>query len=97
MRKDFTVSNCGFQSQNKETTSERLKLTKKMMGVVSFWVVRTAEHIQTGEKVVRRWGPYRTNEEAEMKKLEDEEAAAVLDGYEYTYRIETAPTIPGSK
>jgi hypothetical protein len=71
-------------------------MTKKMMGVVGFWLVRTAEHIQTGEKVVHRFGPYRTNEEAEMKKLEDDEAVG-KPGYEYTYRIETAPTIPDSK
>jgi hypothetical protein len=37
----------------------------KMIGVVGFWLVRTTEHIQTGEKVVRRFGPYRTNEKAD--------------------------------
>jgi hypothetical protein len=66
------------------------------MGVIGFWLVRTAEHIPTGQKIVHRFGPYRTNEEAAMKKLEDEEAVGMPE-YEYSYRIETAPTIPDSK
>jgi hypothetical protein len=66
-------------------------MAKRMMGVVAFWLVRTAEHIETGEKVVDRFGPYSTHQEAEMKRLEDEEAVGNRE-YEYAYRIETAPT-----
>jgi hypothetical protein len=63
-------------------------MTKEIMGVVRFWLVRTAEHIQTGKKVVDRFGPYATNKEAEKNRWEDEEARGMSE-YEYAYHIET--------
>jgi len=71
-------------------------MTKKLMGSVAYWVVCTTEHIQSGKKSVMRLGPYRTRREAEMKKLEEEEARG-RPGYEYIYSIDAAPTALTSK
>lgn len=66
---------------------------KKPWGPVVYYVVRTATHIQTGDKSVSRYGPYRTHGDAEAKLREDEEAMPVgIPQYEYEYKIE--PEVP---
>jgi hypothetical protein len=66
------------------------KKNKRKAGVVLYRLVCTAEHIQTQEKVDSLIGRYTTLEEAEMKKLEQEEAVGSPD-YEYSYRIDLEP------
>jgi hypothetical protein len=67
-------------------------MTKRRKGSPSgliYRVVRTATHIQTGEKSVNRFGAYLTHKEAQARLEEDQEASPGPNPqYEYAYEIE---------
>ena len=66
------------------------------MGPVAYYLVAEGTHHQTGKKLHDKFGPYASMQEAEDKKIEQQEAVG-LPGYEYEYRIETVPTALLSK
>lgn len=73
------------------------KKRKKLVGPVVYFVRVEAKSQQAGKPPLRTsLGPYRSLKEAEMKKLEEEEARGV-EGYEYEYRIDAVPTVLLSK
>jgi len=61
------------------------------VGVVSYYVRRTATHCVSGETSVKTLGPYATFQQAEAFERVDDEAPGE-QGYDYEYRIDPVPT-----
>lgn len=70
---------------------------KKRVGPVVYFLCVEARSYEAGKPPLKtRLGPFRSLKEAEMKKLEEEEARGE-EGYEYEYRIEAVATALLSK
>jgi hypothetical protein len=68
---------------------------KKLMGPVAYYL--DAEGTCTGKPTLRNtFGPFRTMQEAEMKKLEQDNAVG-QPGYEYEYHIRPELVLPPRK
>ena len=61
--------------------------------MVAYRLVCTKTHCITGEKSVSRSELFRTEKEAEAKKIEQEEARG-SGQYDWEYSIESVPTLP---
>jgi hypothetical protein len=70
---------------------------KRSSSGILYRVVQTATHIQTGNKLVSRYGAYRTYAEAETKLRADQEAVVGNPQYEYDYTIEAVSPLEFSK
>lgn len=63
----------------------------KLLGPVVYFVRMPAKSNRGDPPLHARFGPYASVKEAEMKKMEEEEATGTA-GYEYEYRIEAMPS-----